>query len=96
MHSCLQVAEIQLKIFNYVSAADGASLARTCRSFYEPGMDAAWKSLAGFAPLVNCISSDLVHVKDRNEEGSHVHVLTSVSLCSTVLFLQIVNDKTIS
>ena len=48
MHRCLRIEEIVRNIVSYNDGPTHAvhlSLALTCRSFYEPAMDALWRVL---------------------------------------------------
>lgn len=77
MHLCLELDHIQLEIFQYVYAPQPwywimphsgdrtslASLAATCRAFYENAMDLLWSELDSLAPLVMCMPCDVWHVQ---------------------------------
>ena len=66
MHRALQIEEILFNIFHhFVPAVDMvwrekpdpvlAALARTCRAFKEPALDALWMILHDLSPLVGCL-----------------------------------------
>ena len=69
MHLCLELGHIQREIFEHVYEPPAwswveacfadrrslASLAVTCRAFYENAMDLLWGELDSFAPIVMCM-----------------------------------------
>lgn len=68
MHRCLQIPEIFKTILEEVSERQKyfewlfpverstyASMAQTCRAFYEPSMDCLWATLPTLEPLANCM-----------------------------------------
>ena len=65
MHHALQIEEILSNIFHHFVPAVGmlwrepdpvlAALARTCRAFKEPALDALWMVLHDLSPLVGCL-----------------------------------------
>ncbi|KAF8844218.1 hypothetical protein BDN67DRAFT_811638 [Paxillus ammoniavirescens] len=71
MHNALRIQEILSNIFNRVCTdQDGsewqpnlnpslAALARTCRAFQEPGLDALWFQLDDLTPLLKCLTQDV-------------------------------------
>ncbi|KIJ13760.1 hypothetical protein PAXINDRAFT_116679, partial [Paxillus involutus ATCC 200175] len=83
MHNALGIHEILFDIFNHVcaiTAADGSTkkpnlnpslvaLARTCRAFQEPALDALWLQLDDLTPLLRCLPED-VWVLSAVEEAS--------------------------
>jgi hypothetical protein len=72
MHRCLYIPEILCQIISATDVEDPAgplwgsepdrftlaSLARTCRLFYEPASDALWKTQYNLCALVKCMPSD--------------------------------------
>lgn len=64
MHTCLQVEDIVHEIIKVFSdARDRRSIttvARTCKAFHEPAMDALWRKLDGLGPLLECMPGDLL------------------------------------
>ena len=70
MHHCLEIWEILLAIFDYLSStepsntdvpinADLTSIARTCRHFYDPAMDILWHTLGDLSPLFQCLPKSI-------------------------------------
>ena len=70
MHHALEIQEILSNIFFYCSPVLSpnlsphfhkivfpalAALARTCRAFKEPALDALWRELIDLSPLVRCL-----------------------------------------
>ena len=64
MHICLLPVEVLLDIFASIdpdrpgfdtNVSTVAVLARTCRKFKEPALDALWKDVIGFKPLILCL-----------------------------------------
>ena len=64
MHDCLRVQDIIYDIIKiFAETRDRrsiAAIARTCKSFHEPAMDALWRKLDGLGPLLECMPSDLI------------------------------------
>ncbi|KAI0812295.1 hypothetical protein BC629DRAFT_1436394 [Irpex lacteus] len=64
MHTCLQVEDIVHEIIKVFSdARDRRSIttvARTCKAFHEPAMDALWRKMDGLGPLLECMPGDLL------------------------------------
>jgi len=69
MHRCLYIPELLRQIILSTGVEDShmgaqpdhstlASLARTCRTFYEPALDALWKTQYDLCALVKCMPSD--------------------------------------
>ncbi|KIP07536.1 hypothetical protein PHLGIDRAFT_414287 [Phlebiopsis gigantea 11061_1 CR5-6] len=77
MHRCLQITEIFSAILSAVPAHGSfkregkkstyASVARTCKLFYEPAMDAAWAILPDIVPLVASLPGDSWAKSDDGE-----------------------------
>jgi hypothetical protein len=67
MHICLLPIEILIDIFAAIYEVDYkkrslrtfAALARTCRRFKEPALNALWKDMNDFMPLVLCLPEDV-------------------------------------
>lgn len=63
MHRCLQIPDIQYLIlaecFVEHERRSCAVMARTCKAFYEPAMDALWRKLDGLGPLIHCMPAEL-------------------------------------
>ncbi|KAJ8596815.1 hypothetical protein M405DRAFT_892189 [Rhizopogon salebrosus TDB-379] len=62
---CLLPAEILRDIFAAIRKdsdfrATTATLARTCRTLKEPALDALWKNIIGFKPLLSCLPNGIV------------------------------------
>jgi hypothetical protein len=62
---CLLPAEILRDIFaasrkDSDFRATTATLARTCRTLKEPALDALWKNIIGFKPLLSCLPNGIV------------------------------------
>ncbi|KAF8547953.1 hypothetical protein OG21DRAFT_1449763 [Imleria badia] len=55
MHHTLEIHEILLNIFDQCCSCDLPALARTCRAFKEPALDALWEGLDDLSPLVECL-----------------------------------------
>jgi hypothetical protein len=71
MHHALEIEEILSNIFAYCSYSEEipfllichrektspelAALARTCRAFTEPALDALWRELIDLSPLARCL-----------------------------------------
>ncbi|KAG2115554.1 hypothetical protein BD769DRAFT_1778298 [Suillus cothurnatus] len=70
MHHALLVSEVLLDIFAHVNTIldplsygeisltrkSLATLATTCRTFYEPAMDLLWADMHGIVPLLGCVT----------------------------------------
>ena len=70
MHHALEIQEILLNIFGhcYLSYRQRetsvlAGLARTCRAFKEPALDALWRELVDLSPLAQCLPEASIHYK---------------------------------
>jgi len=67
MHICLLPIEILVDIFAAIyevgfkkkSLRTFATLARTCRRFKEPALNALWKDMEDFTPLILCLPEDV-------------------------------------
>ncbi|KIK98960.1 hypothetical protein PAXRUDRAFT_823302 [Paxillus rubicundulus Ve08.2h10] len=71
MHNALHIQEILSNVFNRVCTDRGgfewqpnlnpslAALARTCRAFQEPALDALWFQLDDLTPLLKCLTKDV-------------------------------------
>lgn len=59
MHACLYLEEILQEIFNQADYRSLVILARTCRFFYEPALNAIYSDLQGIEPLIRCLPQDL-------------------------------------
>ncbi|KIJ61285.1 hypothetical protein HYDPIDRAFT_137858 [Hydnomerulius pinastri MD-312] len=55
MHDVLCITELLDVICQFATRSTLAKLARTCRAFEEPALDALWKDLETLAPLSNCL-----------------------------------------
>ena len=71
VHRCLLVPEL----FQFVCeglthddkrSATLASLARTCRAFEGPALDALWRNIEGLRPLLSTMPSDLFEMKPKD------------------------------
>ncbi|KAF7329214.1 hypothetical protein MKEN_00182000 [Mycena kentingensis (nom. inval.)] len=59
MHHALELLEILEQIFALIGhRATLACLARTCKTFKEPALDALWKKLVSLEPLLRCLPRD--------------------------------------
>ena len=79
MHICLLVSiEVLTNIFAAIyegsskenSLRTFAALARTCRRFKEPALNALWKDMDSFMPLILCLPEDVrecTTVKGRSQ-----------------------------
>ncbi|OAX35233.1 hypothetical protein K503DRAFT_746259 [Rhizopogon vinicolor AM-OR11-026] len=58
MHQALFISEIFLDIVSAPSLPRQslAALARTCKTFHEPAMDALWADMHGIEPLLGCVT----------------------------------------
>ncbi|KAF8547386.1 hypothetical protein OG21DRAFT_1424933 [Imleria badia] len=61
MHAALQLTEISEVVCKFLDRPTLARLARTCRAFEEPALDALWKVIDGSEPLVR-LFPDLVWI----------------------------------
>lgn len=60
MHQCLSICEVLYSICDRTDTkADALSLAMTCRTFLEPALDALWREIVLFDPLIACLPGDL-------------------------------------
>jgi hypothetical protein len=67
MHICLLPIEVLTDIFAAICEGSSksfclrtfAALARTCRRFKEPALNALWKDMDDFMPLVLCLPEDV-------------------------------------
>jgi len=74
MNICLLPIEILIDIFAAIYENNickrplptFAALARTCRRFKEPALDALWKDMNDFMPLILCLPED-VRGKSRTQ-----------------------------
>ncbi|KIO05016.1 hypothetical protein M404DRAFT_25631 [Pisolithus tinctorius Marx 270] len=67
MHACLLVPDILYLIIGFlkgdgyrsffISYKDVARLARTCKAFKDPALDALWRTQSSLSPLVMCLPS---------------------------------------
>lgn len=61
MHRSLQIPEILSEILASISPesqkdrASQAAMARTCKLFYEPAMNALWFKINSITPLLKCL-----------------------------------------
>ncbi|KAI0783952.1 hypothetical protein BC629DRAFT_534520 [Irpex lacteus] len=69
LHPALLISEVQGLIFNGLSVKTCAKLARTCKPFYEQAMNIVWEDIAGLAPLVNCMPSNLLEQSSSGDTG---------------------------
>jgi hypothetical protein len=68
MNICFLPIEVLVEVF--VTIYEGypireslytlAALARTCRTFKEPALNALWKNMNGFKPLILCLPEGVV------------------------------------
>jgi hypothetical protein len=59
MHACLYLEEILLEIFSRADHRSLTILARTCRLFCEPALNAIYSDLPGIEPLIKRLPDDL-------------------------------------
>ena len=64
MHVCLRVDEIVRAIANelvalYKGLANGVTLARCCKSFEDPALDATWEAQNKLVPLLKTLPRDV-------------------------------------
>ena len=68
MHRCLSVEEILSHFTRELVASEAkataAALARCCRSFEEPVLDALWEAQERLIPLLKCIPRDVWEDED--------------------------------
>ncbi|KDQ51684.1 hypothetical protein JAAARDRAFT_210967 [Jaapia argillacea MUCL 33604] len=77
MHACLQLPELLSQIIEFLSpdppwakgTSNLATLARTCRLFYEPALDALWEHQSDLGPLIKCMPKDLWDESEDLESG---------------------------
>ena len=66
MHHALEIQEILADIFHHIPPVSDkyslenpnptlAALARICRAFNEPALDALWEALPNLAPIARCL-----------------------------------------
>ena len=83
MHPCLNVDEILSLFARELVASEAkataAALARCCRSFEEPVLDALWEAQERLTPLLKCIPRDVW----EEEDGEFV------SLPTVFIFLEL-------
>lgn len=71
MHHCLRVAEIMAMIMQFMvngshrKTREVLSLLKTCKLFYEPGLDVLWQDLDYLAPLVMCFPEEQWYIKNK-------------------------------
>jgi len=72
MHRCLSVDEIlrllACELIASEAKATAAALARCCKTFEEPVLDALWETLDQLTPLLKCFPRDVW----EEEDGSFV------------------------
>ncbi|KAH7889099.1 hypothetical protein F5I97DRAFT_1925674 [Phlebopus sp. FC_14] len=59
MHKALHITEILHAVCGFAAQDSLAKLARTCRAFEEPALDALWANLETLEPLVHCLPSNI-------------------------------------
>lgn len=59
MHPALQLTEISEVVCQFLDRPSLAWLARTCRAFEEPALDALWKVIAGLEPLTRLLPDSM-------------------------------------
>jgi hypothetical protein len=63
MHPCLSVDEITRFLAHELVASEAkataVSLARCCRSFEDPVLDALWRTQEGLIPLLKCLPQEV-------------------------------------
>lgn len=73
MHHCLQIAEIQELIVEFlVLKADQVAVALTCSSLREPALDSLWKQQDSLLPLLSTLPRNL-WVKNHWNQTPGVH-----------------------
>lgn len=98
MHRCLQIPEILKAILEEVSERSTnyewlsptstelrsyASMARTCKAFYEPSMDCLWEALLNLDPLAKCMPSVIVEAWSTSIEDQTYDI--GVCICGYLL-----------
>lgn len=75
MHDCLRTLEV---VRNVADLADEGlvCLVLSCRSFYEPCMDAVWRDVPSPWPLLNCFPAE---VGGTEEYGGYLYLCSAVS-----------------
>ncbi len=93
MHRCFSIAEVLREIVAFLRAhseanlgsegfATIASLAVTCRTFYEIASDELWGKLFGITPLVKCLPEEVL---GQTAEGVVVSVFTPIQMTTCML-----------
>ncbi|KAG6919154.1 hypothetical protein DXG01_008961 [Tephrocybe rancida] len=72
MHRCLHIQEVIVNIFDYLvghpvlaSDTELARLARTCKTFSGPALDALWHTQPTLSPLLKCFPDDVFALDAR-------------------------------
>lgn len=59
MNDCLCVSEIASRVYGFLPPKSALSLALTCRTLLEPGLDEIWRDIQSLEPLIACLPKDL-------------------------------------
>ncbi|KAF8554788.1 hypothetical protein OG21DRAFT_1508568 [Imleria badia] len=80
MHAVLQLTEITEVMCEFLDRPTLARLARTCRAFQEPALDALWKVLLGLEPLARLLPDSMwISEEDPAGSGSRYKLLQPLS-----------------
>ena len=69
MHAALQITEISEVIYKFLDRPTLARLARTCRAFEEPALDALWKVVDGIEPVARLLPDSMWVLKNADPGG---------------------------
>ncbi|KAF8550850.1 hypothetical protein OG21DRAFT_1499526 [Imleria badia] len=69
MHAALQITEISEVVCNLLDQPTLARLARTCRAFEDPALDALWKVMQGLEPLARLLPDSMWILEDADATG---------------------------
>lgn len=64
MDHCLRIPEVVRIVCDELYGKDAYSMALVARRFVEPALDARWRILYSFVPIVKCLPDDSWTVED--------------------------------
>ena len=65
MHRCLRIQDVLSIIFQCLSKASLAQLARTCTTFRDPALNILWRTQYTLLPLLRCLPQDSWAIQDK-------------------------------
>ncbi|EIW85527.1 hypothetical protein CONPUDRAFT_142055 [Coniophora puteana RWD-64-598 SS2] len=75
MHRALLIAEVAHAIaFHQLSKKDLVALARTCRLFCDPALDALWAELNDITPLLDCLPDGCIEREETIATSCRYHL----------------------